>query len=226
MHLAYRNRCWTGLCLALGTALLSLSLPDRAQAEYRIVPLTPGGGYRANFGRDHYGFLLRGTLGLGYMQARTSDVAGSLRLYGAAPQYSLSVGGMIARNFAITGTFFGASLIGTQQDGDVRANNADRGKSLHTAAVGLGISYYFMPVNVYIAVAIGPAYARIESTAYNVDEHEVGFGSEWSVAKEWWVAPHLGLGLGGRLHVLQIPGSNDASYSVFSAGIFSSLSFN
>ncbi len=222
---------WLGaiacVCLAM-----SLVAPQNARAQYRIVPLDAPDAYQGDgrvFGGRayrHEGLLLRMTMGGGYMQGRTADLAGSPRVYGGALQYSLGVGGMVAPNFGLFANAFGSSVIDAQVTAGVRAPLPDGRSALHAVGLGLGFTYYFMPVNVYLSVSIGPAFSHMRADAFNIKSNEVGFGSEWSVAKEWWIGPELGFGLGGRVLVMQLPGSSDVGFNVFGVSLFTSLTFN
>lgn len=217
------------VCVSAG---IGFTLPQSARAQYRIVPLDAPEAYQGDgrvFGGRayrHEGLLLRMTVGGGYLQSRTVDLAGGPRVYGGALEYSLGVGGMVAPNFGLFANVFGSSVIDAQVTAGVRAPFPDGRNDLHAIGLGLGFTYYFMPVNVYLSVSIGPAFAHMRADAFNIRSNEVGFGSEWSVAKEWWIGPELGFGLGGRLLVMQLPGASDIGFNVFGASLFTSLTFN
>jgi hypothetical protein len=58
------------------------------------------------------------------------------------------------------------------------------------ASLSLGISYYFMPENIYLSMSFeSPEGGSYKSSANN------GFGLQVSLGKEWWMSKNWGLGL-------------------------------
>ena len=64
--------------------------------------------------------------------------------------------------------------------------------NLYSSSIGL--SYYFMPINIYISAGICSNIGRIEGNVLETD-NIFGSGFFCSVGKEWWVSKNWGLGL-------------------------------
>ncbi len=67
--------------------------------------------------------------------------------------------------------------------------------------VGAGVTYWFMPVNLYLAASIGAARSNVENSTVRVgievpdnDPSQVGFGTHLQLGKQFWLTRRLGLG--------------------------------
>mgnify|MGYP001825070282 CR=1 FL=1 len=159
----------------------------------------------------HDGFFLRMGLGVGMggLLLLRDDPEG-LTSAGVLPresedwrsawvgQQSLSVGGCVVDNLAIYLDVRGVVDVVLSEPDDPQ-----RG----TGFVGIGLSYYFMPSNVYLSGSVGPGStvrtyyrdwhdARHERGDYNPDyEYYNGVGASLSLGKEWWVHDNWGVGM-------------------------------
>ena len=77
--------------------------------------------------------------------------------------------------------------------------NLDYDEDVRLPGFGLGGTYYFMPVNVYLSGAIGIAKVGFSGPDADSDGTDFGLALDAMVGKEWWVAPDWGLGLAGQL---------------------------
>jgi hypothetical protein len=165
-------------------------------AEGEGDPEAPDPGYHR-----HDGFLLRLALGVG---------AGALRLQGSAygltddwrdspvGYQSISLGGALADNWILHADVHGFV------DGD-EADYQDPRRG--TGWIGLGLSYYVMPNNVYVSASVGPAATVLTDDRYERRERSLrldrevlgGVGAGLFVGKEWWVHDNWGLGLAAGL---------------------------
>ena len=67
--------------------------------------------------------------------------------------------------------------------------------------MGLNLTYYFMPVNIYVSAT--PSLSLLRQTYDQIlgiplsgsANTKVGFGGKLAVGKEWWVADHWGVGV-------------------------------
>ena len=119
------------LLLALG--LLMFGMTDRAHAE----PHT------------HDGFLLRLSIGFGYETLGIEDGVGTTTdIGGFGAGASIGIGGMVAENLAVNADLFGAAVVSP----NVEQNGIDLGEAEDTSvtfsAVGVGATYYVMPINI------------------------------------------------------------------------------
>lgn len=75
------------------------------------------------------------------------------------------------------------------------------GSTLMATLVGAGATYHFMPLNLYLTVIGGLSVIYLELGDADDDDQEIvreGYGFNFDVGKEWWVASQLGLGLAAR----------------------------
>jgi hypothetical protein len=75
------------------------------------------------------------------------------------------------------------------------------GSTLTATLVGLGASYNFMPINLYLTAIGGLSVISLQLGDADDDDQEVvqtGVGFNFDVGKEWWVASQLGVGIGAR----------------------------
>ena len=142
------------------------------------------------------GFFLRMSLGSGYYNTEGSSKNGDradLGDDGPGTSGSLLLGGMVANNLALHGGFY---FQGSMYD----QNNLRFANSL----VGVGMTYYWMPYNIYLTGTVGFAYSAVfKGGSYEDGDWEqdkqyediFGFGAALSLGKEWWVSDNWGLGI-------------------------------
>lgn len=153
----------------------------------------------------HDGFLLRFSLGLGYEGLGLSDGAGTeIDLSGFGLSSSLTLGGVVADNLAVHGDFFGLAAVSP----NVAINGEDFGEasdsSVSLSGLGVGITYWVMPLNLYLSATLGLGKATIDVEG---DEFEADWGVavRAMVGKEWWVADEWGIGLMAELTWANVP---------------------
>ena len=76
------------------------------------------------------------------------------------------------------------------------ANALGRDWTLGLSALGLNVTHYFMPANVYLSFVPSVTMVSV-SDAHDetVRETQAGFGAKFSLGKEWWIGDHWGIGL-------------------------------
>ncbi|HET9451379.1 MAG TPA: outer membrane beta-barrel protein [Aggregicoccus sp.] len=172
----------------------------------------------------HDGFYLRLQAGPGGVRANNGDE--DLTLKGLGGGLNVEIGGALARNFILYGKLFGASVpspdlkLGGVTFEDVEDVN------LGVGAVGVGATYYFMPVNLYVSAAISAAQLSLE-TADERGETKVGPGLHLGLGKEWWVGEQWGLGVGAELALARVEDKNvDSSWNTGTLLVLFSATFN
>ena len=156
----------------------------------------------------HDGFMLRLTLGFGYGGATRevrSDPRGLLggdgktKLSGLGVGFSLDIGGAPVDNLVIHGRYAQYNLAAPR----IRRRNADLDNrfenGLSAALFAPAVTYYIMPVNVYVTGAIGLVGMGVAIREEDDKAHVAGgFGLNLDVGKEWWVGDQWGLGVAAR----------------------------
>jgi hypothetical protein len=155
--------------------------------------------------RDHEdGLLLRLSGGVGYGQSKFDDA----KISGPSGDVNFALGGIVSRNTAVHGTVLGWVI----SDPDVKVNGTTVGTingDFELTGLGVGITHYFMPSNIYLSPTIGAGRLSIED-----DHTDIGLVTDLTLGKEWWVGSHWGLGLAGAVGFHSISdGEVDGSWS-------------
>jgi hypothetical protein len=158
--------------------------------------LAAGGmAYAQGDARTHAGFFLQLDLGGGYMRSEL-DEPSDLKLDGGAGEFSVAVGYNVVPNFIVGGQLWGVTV----GDADVEVNGAEiSGDDTTVTLSGLGVNltYYFMPINVYLQAT--PSITVLSGERNRVDlETDAGFGLRVAVGKEWWVSDNWAIGLNAQ----------------------------
>jgi hypothetical protein len=173
--------------------------------------------------RTHDGFFIRPELGFGYMNHSASAAGNDVSIYGGAGDFSLAIGGAVKENLILAVHLFGTTI----SDPDVEVNDTklsteDATSSL--AGIGPQLTYYFMPVNVYLSGTV--ALTRLTSEQDGAEgSSDVGVGARFAVGKEWWVSDNWGLGVAGHLG-LSSNEDDGERFGTWTSGITFSATFN
>jgi hypothetical protein len=111
---------------------------------------------------------------------------------------------MVAPNLAVNADFFGSSVFSpnVSQNGVEVGEATDSSVSLY--GLGVGVTYWIMPANVYLAgaVGLGQASINVEGTTFEADW---GFALNALVGKEFWVGEEWGIGVAAQLIWSNVP---------------------
>lgn len=184
-----------------------------------------GGPALAGEPRTHDGFFLR-LSGGGGGASSTLDVPGlESEFSGGSGDINIAVGAVVATNLALHGTFFGWSV----SDPDLDVEGVGSGEvdgTFSMAAFGGGLTYYFMPVNMYLSGSLGGAQLNFDGSGVE-GESDTGIAGELILGKEWWVGNSWGLGVAGSYGFHSIPdGDVDENWSGNSWSIRFSATLN
>ena len=171
------------------------------QADAGVAPET---GELAPGVHAHDGLFLRFTGGPGFgLYNGTGDVVttdgviiGDPSNEGSQVGGSISLGGSVGENLILHGDIW-FSVVSTEK------KNSQLYQDFGTAVVGLGVTYYWMPANMYVTGSIGMANSFLvlhDGTASNNNEDlardiTTGVGLAVMVGKEWWVSDNWALGV-------------------------------
>jgi hypothetical protein len=150
----------------------------------------------------HDGFYLRLQAGGGGTSASNDFDT----LSGASGALNLELGGAIAENLILYGKLFGTGTPGPDWSVDGEPlGTIDDELSLNFGALGLGLSYYFMPVNVYLSGAVSFTQLGFsDSDGADLGEVGRGVGLHLGLGKEWWVSEQWGLGVGAEFALSRV----------------------
>ena len=176
-----------------------------------LVIISAVSSVQAGGPRDHEpGFFLRLSTGIGGAKTGRDDAQNVEQKYsGWTGDPNFAIGGTITRNLALHGTLFGWSASDPNYElGGVEVQAST--DLVFLGAIGAGITYYFMPLNLYLSPNIG--FGRLAQEVSNdVRESDLGVAFDFTVGKEWWVSGRWALGVAGALGLHSIPddGSSD-----------------
>jgi hypothetical protein len=170
-----------------------------------VILSTVGSEVQAGGPRDHEpGFFLRLSTGVGGAQTeRDAAPSGKTEYSGLTGDPNFAIGGTLTRNLALHGTLFGWSTSDPayKVDGvEVEVNN----DAVFIGALGIGITYYVMPLNLYLSPTIGIG-RLVHETSDTSNESDTGVAFDFTVGKEWWVSDRWALGVAGALGLHAIP---------------------
>jgi hypothetical protein len=159
----------------------------------------------------HDGFFLRMALGVaggyGTADARYGEVADTFTWRGVGPVFDLAIGGAVVEDLLLQVEL--ASVILPTASFERESGTADGDGDLRgfSFVVGLGVTYYFMPLNLYVSGSFGIGRHGIDAKReYDGDDEyativtsEMGFGMALAAGKEWFVSDNWGLGVSALL---------------------------
>ena len=187
----------------------------------------PATAWSSGAAHRHDGFLLRLSAGFGVASSDAEDEFGdNLEMSGLSGDVNFAIGGMVAPNLALHGTLWGWSIA----DPDVELNNDDLGDlngDLTMSALGIGVTYYFMPTNLYLSGSFGVGQLSLDVEGVGDADTDWGPVLDATIGKEWWVSANWGLGLAGGVGFHSIPDDDiDDNWSGVSLGLRFSATFN
>lgn len=175
--------------------------------------------------------MLRFTLGFGWASANetSDDINGELTLSGVGGSFSFDIGGAVTDDLVLHVRFSDLPMINptVSFNGDEVGNV--RNSSLTAVMFGPAITYYFMPVNIYLALALGFSWLTLDIDTLDPRSSDFGFGSNFDVGKEWWVSDNWGLGIAARFwytHVGDSDSDTEAAFNMAGFGILFSATYN
>lgn len=143
----------------------------------------------------HDGFFLQINGGLGSLGSEASIGTVSAKASGTGRTYSLSVGGAVAENLVIAGNLWGVAVADpTLETGGV--GRTASGGAYVLSGIGVNLTYYLMPANVYFSFVPSVAAIGIDNgLGHGTATTKSGFAFRLAAGKEWWVSDNWGLGL-------------------------------
>jgi hypothetical protein len=175
--------------------------------------------------REHEGgIFIRLSAGIAGSTTSLEDAGTKTEFSEGGGTNNLALGGMAWQNVALHATLFGWAV----SDPKIEIDGVEQRRSNGTAslnALGGGVTWYIMPVNIYVSGTAGFGWLRVAQN-YNLDSSP-GFAFDVTVGKEWWVSDRWGLGvaLGLNGHSIPVEGA-DANWEGGSIGVRFSATFN
>lgn len=187
----------------LALALPSLLVASPAFAEIIDEPPPSAAG-------DHdSGFLLRLALGLGYESLGISGDNGTdISLGGFGGALEVAIGGVVTPNLSINADLFASTVVNPTVDFNGQEFESDD-VSVSLTCLGVGVTYYIMPLNLYLAGSVGLGKASFNFEGDNSDA-DWGFALNAMIGKEFFVSQDWGIGVAGQLIFADVPTDSDS----------------
>lgn len=188
-----------------------------------VVPAT---AWSSGAARRHDQFFLRLSAGFGGASSDARDNFGDRwEFSGLTGDVNFAIGGIVGRNLALHGTLWGWSI--GDPDLEINSDSAELNGSLTMSAIGIGVTYYFMPTNLYLSGSLGLGQLELDVPGVGAADTDMGLVLDATLGKEWWVSANWALGLAGALGVHSIPEDGfDDNWSGVSVGLRFSATFN
>lgn len=209
-------------------------LPHAALLASAVTSMTllSAGPAHADGSHDPGEFFMRLSGGVGFGSAAFDD-DGETTLAGVGGLISFAFGATVVQNLAIGVDLFGISMF----EPNVKSGGEDLGDASGVRAtiggVGAGLTYYIMPVNLYLAASAGIGLGTFEFRGrfgnFEVsreDNTKVGFAANVMVGKEWWLDNEWGLGVALQAVISSLKTEADVGMGVFGVGLLFSATMN
>jgi len=166
---------------------------------------------------EHDGFFLSLSTGPAYASIDDKFQSTTLKYSGWGASFDVRIGGTVAQNLILTGDIMGWSLSNPEVTGYGSLSNTNFVQS----TIGAGLTYYFMPVNMFISGTVGIAGFSLETKGTSATTHK-GLGIYVKAGKDWWVGADWALGVsasGGWSSVQNSTSSGSEKLSGYSISV-------
>jgi len=148
---------------------------------------------------SHDGFFLRLNIGPGYASVSRPDT----KWTGLGLGMGLSVGGSLVENLALHADFHTSLVSSPTQRDNGRKSEFDA--DIVFESMGLGLTYYLMPLNIYATISGGIGVLVFEDDESGASKDtEAGLTLSATIGKEWWVGSDWGLGIAGQALYIRV----------------------
>ena len=147
---------------------------------------------------EHDGLFIRMLLGAGYAELIEKNVMGSdLKFSGTTVPFRFQLGGQFLKNLIAFGEFGFASQTNPEMEWTGHSGSTSN-VSVSVGDIGIGITYYLMPANIYFSLSL--LYSSVQMEYDNTkSESKIDFdngnGINVMVGKEWWIGAQWALGV-------------------------------
>jgi len=183
---------------------------------------------------EHDGFYL--SMGLGFAGGTITDVmtmpsTDTYDFSGAASIVDAKIGGAISPDLILHATFLSTALVGpsvkSKNQGSTKASDD---LTIGEMMIGLGLTRYFMPSNIFLSGSIGLGHFSVINGSKSSINTQSGFSYQIKAGKEWWVSPNWGLGLalslGSTFLTYKPTGNVEEKFSSLRFGLMFNATFN
>jgi hypothetical protein len=169
----------------------------------------------------HEGFFLRLHIGPGGSWISRPDESYS----GISLGMGLAIGGSVVEGLALHVDLQSTWLL--SPDAEVNGRDVDFDANIGMQSLGLGVTYYFMPVDLFLSGSLGIGRLAFETDSGQTKETSVGFTLNTLVGKEWWVGSDWGIGVAGQFLFMRVEDyTDDESMNAFAFNLLFTATYN
>jgi hypothetical protein len=144
---------------------------------------------------EHEGFFLRLQLGPGGSSVSREGESWS----GMGLGMGLAIGGSPVENLALHLDLQTTWLFSPDRDVN----------GIGMQSLGLGVTYYIMPVDLFLSGSVGIGWLAFEDDAGQSKDTSAGIALDALIGKEWWVGSDWGIGIAAQLLYMHVKDYTD-----------------
>ncbi|HET6336554.1 MAG TPA: hypothetical protein VFG30_25195 [Polyangiales bacterium] len=161
----------------------------------------------------HEGFFLRLQLGPGGSSVSREGESWS----GMGLGMGLAIGGSPVQNLALHLDLQTTWLFSPSRDVN----------GIGMQSLGLGATYYIMPVDIFLSGSVGIGWLAFEDDAGQSKDTSAGIALDAMIGKEWWVGSDWGIGLAAQLLYMHVKDyTDDAGMDAIAVNVLFTATYN
>ena len=136
------------------------------------------------------------------------------------------IGGTIKKTLSLSFDVISRDIVGPDVKVDSVKGSSSSDYSANDITYGLGATYYFMPINIFLSGTVGIGVFQFKDELNKIDaKSKSGLGMQVKVGKEWWVGKDWGLGVSGGIGLVAAKDQDSPDYPDYSGKLSTSKFF-
>ncbi len=159
-----------------------------------------------NYSNDHQGFFLALNAGVNHVDILNEvEDDGNYFYRGLGSIFDLKIGGAVAPNFILHGTYLSYYMQGPEVQYGYETIKASNRIGLGEGLIGGGLTYYIMPSNTFLSASLGLGIFTIDNDIEGYSgSTNIGLGYQLQAGKDWYLSKKWGLGFAFTLGVCDV----------------------
>jgi hypothetical protein len=147
----------------------------------------------------HDGFYLSMNIGPGFGKINWEATNYSFKkaeYSGIGGQFEFRIGGVVAENLILSLDLMGRSILNPEITVDGHPANSSLNLSVSDIIIGPGLTYYFMPSNIFLSASSGlGSFSFKYGDSGTTGTTKEGLGIQFKMGKEWWISTDWAFGI-------------------------------
>jgi hypothetical protein len=170
---------------------------------------------------SHEGFFLRLQIGPGGSTISREDEKYS----GIGLGMGLAIGGSVVPDLALHVDLQTTWML--SPSATINGDDVDFDANIGLQSLGLGVTYYFMPLDFFLSGSLGIGRLAFETDSGQTKETSVGLALDAMAGKEWWVGADWGIGVAAQFLFMRVKDyTDDAGMNAFAVNILFTATYN